>query len=259
MTPGMAQSAAAGGAGKRLGGAGPASWAARLRDSLRGGDACVCVFAFSLVVGVLCRGWALAAALALSLLLAALVYPAGLRVLLRPRTWILLAMIVVSSTLVGPDPEWTLGPLGISSEGFVLGLNMIMRAIIVIVAVTGLVSTVPVDRIGAVLERVGLHGLGFAVGVAFNLLPLVQRSLVTSWQSMRLRAGLRRPLSAARILLIAAVSSCLRCADEVVLAAEARAFAPGVTSRPAFVWRAQMAPLAALLMVAAGLLVWFPL
>jgi energy-coupling factor transporter transmembrane protein EcfT len=229
----------------------------RLRTLLSGGDAAVCCFVFSLVVAVACRGWALVAALAISLLLAALVYPAGLHVLTRARTWILLAMIVVSSTLVGPHPEWTLGPLGISSEGTVLGLNMVMRALIIIVAVTGLVSSVPVDRIGAVLERVGLRGMGFAVGVAFNLLPLVERSLVTSWQAMRLRAGLRRPFSAARILLVAAVSSCLRCADEVVLAAEARAFAPGVQSRPAFTWRAQVAPFASLLAVIAGLLVWF--
>jgi energy-coupling factor transporter transmembrane protein EcfT len=229
----------------------------RLRTLLSGGDAAVCSFVFSLAVAVICRGWALVAALAVCLLLAALVYPAGLLVLTRARTWVLLAMIVASSTLVGPDPAWTLGPLGISSEGAVLGLNMIMRALIIIVAVTGLVSSVPVDRIGAVLERVGLRGMGFAVGVAFNLLPLVQRSLVTSWHAMRLRAGLRRPFAAARILLVAAVSSCLRCADEVVLAAEARAFAPGVQSRPSFTWRPQIAPFAALLAVTAGVLVWF--
>ena len=126
-----------------------------------------------------------------------MVYPAGLFVLTRARTWILLAMIVISSTLVGADPEWSLGPLGLSSQGAVLGLNMVMRALIIIIAVTGIVSSVPVDRIGAVLERVGLRGMGFAVGVAFNLLPLVQRSLVTSWQAMRLRAGLRRPFGAA--------------------------------------------------------------
>jgi len=255
MTPGAAQPAAAPtNAEATDSGAGRAS---RLRTLLSGGDACVCTFVFSLVVGVLCHGWALVVALSLCLLLAGLVYPAGLRVLTMRRTWILLAIIVLSSTLVGSDPVVTFGPLGISGSGALLGANMVMRALIIIVAVTGLVSTVPVDRIGAALERVGLHGLGFAVGVAFNLLPLVQHQLVTSWQAMRLRAGLPRPISAARILLVAAGSSGLRCADEVVLAAEARAFAPGAHSRAAFSWRLQVAPYAAMLVACAGLLVWF--
>jgi energy-coupling factor transporter transmembrane protein EcfT len=163
---------------------------------------------------------------------------------------------MLSSTLVGPDPLWSLGPLGISPAGAVRGVNMAMRALIIIVAVTGLVSSVPIDRIGTFLERFGLRGLGFAVGVAFNLLPLVERSLVTSWQAMRLRAGLRRPFAAARLMLVAAVSNCLRCADEVSLAAEARAFSPQAASRPAIAWRARTVPLVVILIAMAGVLVW---
>ena len=230
---------------------------ARVRSGrAAGGDVCFCCFAFSLLVAVLSRGWLLAVAFGLSLAIAALVYPAGLRLLALRRTWVLLAMIVVSSTLVGASPAWHLGPLGLSREGAELGLFMIMRALTIIVALTGLVSSVPVDRLGGVLERVGFRGMGFAVGVAFNLLPLIQRSLVTSWQAMRLRGGLRRPLAAARLMLVAAVSSSLRCADEVVLAAEARAFSPERTSGPAFTWRRRTVALAAALAVAAGLLVW---
>lgn len=216
----------------------------RLRAALSGGDVAVVCFTFSIVVAIVCRGWALLAALTLCLLLAALVYPAGLRMLTRRRTWILLALIVVSSTLVGPEPAWTLGPFGLSLQGAVAGVNMVMRALIIIVAVTGLVSTVPIDRIGGVLEHVGLHGLGFAVGVAFNLLPLIERSLMTSWHAMRLRAGFRRPLTAARLLLVAAVTSSLRCADEVVLAAEARAFDPNAARASRFTWRRRVVPLA---------------
>ncbi len=110
----------------------------------------------------------------------------------------------------------------------ILGLNMVMRAVIIIVAVNGLVSTVPIDRLGDAVERLGLRDLGFAVGVAFNLLPLVQRALLTSWHVLRQRAGLRRPITAARLLLLAAVGHSLRCADEVALAAEARAYTQAV-------------------------------
>jgi energy-coupling factor transporter transmembrane protein EcfT len=220
------------------------------------GDVCCCCFAFSLVVAVLCRGWALGVAFALSLAIAALAYPAGLRLLARRRTWILLAMIVVSSTLVGASPVWHVGPFGLSREGAVLGLSMVMRALTIIVAINGLVSSVPVDRLGSVFERVGFRGMGFAVGVAFNLLPLIQHSLATSWQAMRLRAGLRRPLTAVRLMLVAAVCSSLRCADEVVLAAEARAFSAERARGPAFAWRRRTIVLAVVLAVVAALLVW---
>ena len=221
-----------------------------------GGDVCTCCFVFSLVVAVLCRGWSLAIAFGLSLTIAALVYPAGLRLLIRRRTWLLLTMVVISSTLVGAAPAWHFGPLGLSQRGAVLGLLMALRALTIIVALTGLVSAVPVDRLGGVFERVGFRGMGFAVGVAFNLLPLIERALATSWQAMRLRGGLRRPLAAAKLMLVAAVSSSLRCADEVVLAAEARAFSPERAGRPAFSWRRRTVPLAAVLTLTAGLLVW---
>jgi len=221
----------------------------RLRAAASGGDVAVVCFAFSLAAGVLCRGVALAAALAVCLTLATLVYPAGLLVLTRRRTWVLLVLLIASSTVVGPDPAWTLGPFGVSLQGALAGAGMVMRALIIIVAVMGLVSTVPIDRIGGVLEHAGLHGLGFAVGVAFNLLPLIERSLVTSWHAMRLRAGLRRPFTAMRLLLVAAVTSSLRCADEVVLAAEARAFDPSARRASRFVWRRRTVPLALVLAV----------
>jgi len=228
----------------------------RVRAALSGGDVAVVCFAFSIAVAVVCRGWALLAALAFCLALAALVYPGGLHVLTRRRTWILLGIIVLSSTLVGPAPVWSLGPFGVSLQGAVNGVNMVMRAVIMIVAVMGLVSTVPIDRIGAVLEHAGLHGLGFAVGVAFNLLPLIERSVVTSWHAMRLRAGLRRPFTATRLLLVAAVTSSLRCADEVVLAAEARAFDPSAARAARFVWRLRIVPLVVALTAVAVVFVW---
>ncbi len=221
-----------------------------------GGDVCTCCFGFAVAVAVLCRGWSLGLAFGLSLAIAALVYPAGLRLLTRRRTWLLLTMVVISSTLVGAAPAWRLGPFGLSQRGAVLGLLMALRALTIIVALTGLVSSVPVDRLGSVFERVGFRGMGFAVGVAFNLLPLIECALATSWQAMRLRGGLRRPLAAARLMLVAAVSSSLRCADEVVLAAEARAFSVERTGHAAFSWRRRSVPLAVGLAAVAGLLVW---
>jgi energy-coupling factor transporter transmembrane protein EcfT len=211
---------------------------------------------FSVVVGVVCHDWWLLAALGLSSVAAAVVYPGGLRPMAYRRTWVLLAIIVLSSTLVGPDPSWSVGPLGVSADGAVRGVNMAMRALIIIVAVGGLVSSVAIDRIGTFLERLGLRGLGFAVGVAFNLLPLIEGSLLTSWHAMRLRAGLRRPFASARLMLVVAVSNCLRCADEVALAAEARAFSPQAGSRPAVALRARTIPLAATFLATAGVMVW---
>lgn len=221
-----------------------------------GGDVCTCCFVFSLVVAILCRGWPLAVAFALSLAIAVVVYPAGLHLLARRRTWLLLTMLVLSATLVGPSPVWHIGPLGLSPAGALLGVYMVIRALTILVALNGLVSSVPVDQLGSVFERAGLKGMGFAVGVAFNLMPLIQSSLVASWRSMRLRGGLRRPLTAAKLMLVTAVCSSLSCADEVVLAAEARAFSVERSRAPAFTWRRRTLALAVVFAVVAGLLIW---
>jgi energy-coupling factor transporter transmembrane protein EcfT len=82
-----------------------------------------------------------------------------------------------------------------------------------------------VSDLSNLLERVGLRGLGFATGVAVNMLPTIQESLVTSYRALRLRGGFRRrPWQGARLLLVKVIANSLRHADDIVGSAESRAF-----------------------------------
>jgi energy-coupling factor transporter transmembrane protein EcfT len=132
---------------------------------------------------------------------------------------------------------------------------MALRATIILVTVTGFAATVPVGDLAGLMERAGLKGLGFALGVAVNMLPTVQETVTNAYQALRLRGGFRRQrLQAVRFLLVTVVVNSLRHADDIVNAAEARAFAADrVWLRP-IVWRRGDVAVAGILVAASALL-----
>lgn len=206
---------------------------------------------FSLAVAVTVQGWRSAVACGLGLLLAAAFYPAGLRPFASRRMWLFLALLMVPSALFLGAGNWVVGPLVLSSEGLAAGLQMALRAATILVAVTGFAATVPVGDLAGLMERAGLKGLGFALGVAVNMLPTVQETVTNAYQALRLRGGFRRQrLQAVRFLLVTVVVNSLRHADDIVNAAEARAFAVDrVWLRP-IVWRRGDVALAGILSAA---------
>jgi energy-coupling factor transporter transmembrane protein EcfT len=104
---------------------------------------------------------------------------------------------------------------------------MALRATAIIVAVSGFAESVSISELAMLLERAGLKGLGFALGVAVNVLPLLQETATTAFQALRLRGGFRRArLRAMRLLLVTIIVNSLRHADNIICAAEARAFSP---------------------------------
>ncbi len=99
-------------------------------------------------------------------------------------------------------------------------------------AVNGFASAVDIAAVAGLLERFGLQGLGFCLGVAMNLLPALQESATNAWRSLWMRGGLRqRRWRGLQLLLVTVVSNALRRAEEIALAAESRAFTPE-RSRP---------------------------
>ncbi len=194
--------------------------------------------AFSLAVAMLAQGWAVAVAAAAALLLALAAYPAGFRPLASGRLWLLVALLVAPAALLGGPPTWPVWGVALSRPGLASGLQMALRAVAIVVAVAGFAASVAVSELAGLLEQVGLKGLGFALGVAMSMLPVVRRTAITSYQALRLRGGIRRrPLRAARLLLITVVANSLRHADDIVSAAEARAFS-AARARPLPVsWR----------------------
>jgi energy-coupling factor transporter transmembrane protein EcfT len=210
----------------------PARWEARL--GTLGHLGCL---VFSLVMAVLAQGWRVAIACGLTLVLAAVFYPSGLRSLLSWRLGLFLGLLLVPAALFGPG-DWTLGEVTLSLQGLLAGTQMALRAVTILVAVTGFAASVSVSELSGLLERAGLKGLGFALGVAFNMLPIVQETATNAYHALRLRGGFRRQRwQAVRLLLITVLVNSLRHAEDIVNAAEARAFSITRARPMSIMWR----------------------
>lgn len=181
----------------------------------------------SIALAALSRGWRSAIACGMAVGLALLFYPAALRQLRRPRFWIFALFLVASGALLLGEGETQAPVFTFSAGGLETGAQMALRAVTVLLTVSGCVGAVGVSEMAALLERAGLQGLGFALGVAANMLPVIQETTHNAFSALRLRGGLRRRrLSALRLLLLTIIVNSLRYGDQVVVAAEARAFSP---------------------------------
>jgi energy-coupling factor transporter transmembrane protein EcfT len=158
---------------------------------------------------------------------AALVYPLSLKRLLRPRWFLLLALLALPPLFLLGEADASFLGLAVSTAGLQAGLQIAQRFIVVLVAVDGFTAAVDIAALAGLLERFGLQGLGFCMGVALNLLPALQQSTTNAWRSLWMRGGLRRQRwRGLRLLLVTVVSNALRRAEEIALAAESRAFSP---------------------------------
>lgn len=188
----------------------------------------------------------------------ALFFQGGLRPIRRLEFWVLVASgLLLSPFLIG-EKDFFLFGLSLSSQGFWAGLWMAIRALSVALAVGGFTYAVSVDEMARLFEMAGLRGLGFAVGVAFNMLPTLGETARNAYGAMRLRGGFRRErLRALRMLLVTIVANALRRGDEVMEAAEARAFQPdGPRQEPLPLGRADLALVTVLIALGVGLLTW---
>lgn len=191
------------------------------------------VFAWALGLVMLVPQSGLPVAAIPCLVVLSLVFPGCLRCAFRPRWLLFLILLSAPSVfLVGALDRSALG-IAYSSTGFAIGAQIGVRFIVVLAAVNGLTRSVDITSVAGLLERLGLQGLGFSMGVALNLLPSLQAASVNAWRSLWMRGGLRRNrLRGIRLLALTIITNALRRADEITLAAETRAFTPE-SSRPA--------------------------
>ena len=162
-----------------------------------------------------------------------LLYPFAIRRLAKPRWLIILGSLFLVNILFG-IPEGGTVRLGLhfSSSALLIGCQMTLRAILILLAADGLSSSVNITEMAGLLERGGLgffslKGLGFSIGVATNLLPDLRQSGMIAWHSLRMRGGLRANWwRGIQLLLLTVLSNSIRHAEEIVLAAEVRAFRP---------------------------------
>ncbi len=196
----------------------------RLLGSL--GSLIIFLWAVALVVLTPLTGTFLPAGIGLVVL--GLLHPSSLRRILQPRWLVLLALLFLLNVFFGGGKiDTRLLGIPLASANLVAGLQMTLCAVLILVAADSLSASVDITEVAGLLERLGLHGLGFSIGVATNLLPNLRQSSSDAWHSLRMRGGLRaRWLRGLQLLLITILANAIRHSEEIVLAAEARAFTP---------------------------------
>jgi len=219
---------------------------------------------WAIVLAMLAPGTRVIFVLGFVVIFSALFFQGSLRPVRRLEFWVLVASAVLLSPFLIGEKDLSLFGVSLSSQGFWAGLWMALRALSVALAVGGFAYAVSVGEIARLFEMAGLKGLGFAVGVAFNLLPTLEQIARNAYEAMRLRGGFQRRGARhfgsdghLRMLLVAIVVNALRRGDEVVEAAEARAFRPdGPRREPLPLGRADLALVAVLIVLGVGLLAW---
>jgi len=192
---------------------------------------------WAVVMAVVAPGARALAVLGLVTLFCVLFCREGLRMVGRPQFWLLAGSALLLSPFFIGEKDVVFGSLRLSSEGLWTGLWMTVRALSIALALGGFTAVVSVADLAMLFERAGLKGLGFALGVAFNMLPTIQETMSSSITAMRLRGGFRRDrLGSLRRLFVTVVAGSLRRGEEIVDSAETRAFDPlraqSVLARP---------------------------
>jgi len=164
-----------------------------------------------------------------------LLYPTAFKRLARPRWLVILGSLFLVNVFFGvPDqiPDSMVSGLSFSSAAILGGIQMTLRAAVILLAADGLSSSVNIVEVAGLLERGGLRGLGFSIGVATNLLPDLRQSSTNAWHSLRMKGGFRAQWKRGiQLLVVTVFSNALRHAEQIVLAAEVRAFHPELSRK----------------------------
>jgi len=104
----------------------------------------------------------------------------------HPRVILVLSALALGPLVLGEkDLAW--GWLRLSQDGFWIGLWMALRALCLTVAFSVALSALSVSEMVRLFETVGLKGLGFALGVALNLLPTLQENAMAARKAKKLK------------------------------------------------------------------------
>ncbi|MBT7074782.1 MAG: hypothetical protein HN922_07720 [Anaerolineae bacterium] len=161
------------------------------------------------------------------LLVIVIVYPHSFRSLLRFRWLMMIIVLVTPPIFLLGDLDRSFWNILYSSEGVGISLQIFLRVIVVLASVDGFTNSVDISSVAGLLERFGLKGLGFSMGVALNLLPSLKIAAINTWRSLWMRGGLRKQrLRGIRLLFLTVITNALRRSEEIALAAETRAFCP---------------------------------
>lgn len=216
---------------------------------------------WGVVMAITAQGWWLVALAGLQLVFGMAWSREGLLLLRRPRFWLFIGTALALSPFLARAPGATGKSLVFDRTGLSMGLEMAGRALALTLAFSLGLSALSLSDLMALFDRAGLRGLGFALGVAMNLLMTLREMATVTFETIRLRGGLRRPVMAVRLFLVTLVTNTLRYGDQIVDAAAVRAFDPNDGGRslsyPASRWRRADGQLLAALLALGALFVAF--
>lgn len=185
------------------------------------------ILAGAVGLAVFAPRWMLAGALLLAATAAARLGAETFRPLLRPRWIALCALLIAPSVFLAGPPDRSLLGIPYSTLGLEAAQYALLRMLLIFMAASIFTSRVEISALAAVFEKMRLPGLGFSMGVAMNLLPNLEQSALTTWRVLRMRGGFRRQRwNGLCLLAITMITQALNRAEEIALAAEARAFTP---------------------------------
>lgn len=119
------------------------------------------IFAWSLGMMLLTPRQQLALAAGACLLVAGFLYPRAFRRIFSWRWLLFLSILVLPAAFWLSEPTSSEMSLSLTMSGWRIALVMFLRAIVVLVAVTGFASRVSITEVAGLFERMGLRGLGF--------------------------------------------------------------------------------------------------
>jgi len=111
--------------------------------------------------------------------------------------------------------------------GFLVGVEMSVRAVVTVLAVSAFVRIVKLSDLSYLIERLsGSKSFSFVFGLAFNMRPYFERISRDTLNAIKMRGGfrLRNMVSSVRYLLSSTTLNALAKCQDISYAAEARAF-----------------------------------
>ena len=143
----------------------------------------------------------------------------------------LVPIIVIASTLLWQEQYQLPAIPGATSFGFVsgflVGIEMSVRAVVMVLAVSAFLRTIEISELTGLLEKAsGSEAFSFVFGLAFNFTQSLERIARDALNAIRMRGGFRvsNLMISARYLISSTTLKALAKSEDMAYAAEARAF-----------------------------------
>lgn len=122
--------------------------------------------------------------------------------------------------------------LGATRAAFLTTGAIAIKALILLAVCDSFSSAVSVRELTNLFSMLGFPQFGFVFGIAFNSLPVVERSFNNAWVSLKLKGGIRGNFfRAVRYLALNLIVNLIKYSEDVTAAAKIKRFDPSARRR----------------------------